>query len=182
MVNKSIDEVADIFLREFKHITYRTDSYPFTLQHYWLPKWVNNAGLIMHYFAILLLKIIKSNPCPKWSRDSPKTYKTKPKCISGFIIHLVKGFGWWFVDLGFKFWFINAAFYGWLDWKVVKKTKNDFRRPRKLDVILVLHSSALHSKIWSKARIFFNSIADTPPSKHQSLSNCNLLPIQAYQT
>ncbi len=79
-------------------------------------------------FAILLVKILKSHPCPKWSRVSPQPGETKPKYTSGFIIHVVKGFGWWFVEIGFIFWFIN---YSLMDWKVEKKTENNFRRPRK---------------------------------------------------
>ncbi len=79
-------------------------------------------------FAVLLVKILKSHPCPKWSRVSPQPDETKPKCTSGFMIHVVKGFGWWFVDLGFIFWFIN---YSLMDWKVEKKTNNNFGRPCK---------------------------------------------------
>ncbi len=32
----------------------------------------------MRYFAILLVKIIKSHTCPKWSRGSPQPNETKP--------------------------------------------------------------------------------------------------------
>ncbi len=71
-------------------------------------------------FAILLVKILKSHPCPKWSRVSPQPNETKPKRTSGFIIHVVKGFEWWFVDLGFIFWFID---YSLVNWKVEKKQK-----------------------------------------------------------
>ncbi len=63
-------------------------------------------------FAILLVKIIKSHPCPTQPDEN------KPKYTSGFIIHVVKGYGWWFVDLGFLFWFIN---YSLVDWKIEKK-------------------------------------------------------------
>ncbi len=97
---------------------------------------------IMPHFAILLGKILKSHPCPKWSRVYPHPNETKPKCTSGFIIHVVKGFGWWFVDLGLKSWFIN---YSLMDCKVEKKLKIILDDLENLYVKFVLDWSAPNS-------------------------------------
>ncbi len=105
----AISNLNTISLNIHSNGVWKNGSLPFTLRHHW------------NLFTILLVKIIKSHPCPKWSRSSSQPNKIKPKCTSGFIIHVEKEPGWWFVDLGFMFWFINAVFYGRVDWKVVKK-------------------------------------------------------------
>ncbi len=69
-------------------------------------------NFFMHNFAILLVKMNKSNPCQKWSRGSPQPNDTNSKCTSGFIIHVTRGFGWWLVDFG------CILMYGVKKWKV----------------------------------------------------------------
>ena len=117
-------------------------------------------------FAILLVKILKSHPCPKWSRVSPQPDETKPKCTSGLFIHVVKGFGWWFVDSGFIFWFMNSEICG-KEIFLSKNVKNKFCRPRlftpKKQFFHTLHITTLKK----------NSMSLLKPPNLSTLSDCS---------
>ncbi len=126
-------------------------------------------------FAILLLKIVKSHPFQKWSRVSPQYSITKPKCTNSFIIHVAKGFGWWFADFSSIF-----MYYQWiLKAGGMKSRKRTFYALVNLYKDLVSDHLVLHSKMWLLWPKAQSTIWDlTPSPQHQSLDNCNLLPIK----
>ncbi len=126
----------------------------------------------MRDFAIMLVKIVKSHPCQKWSRALPNLMKPNQNAQTASIYMQQKGLSGCLL-ISVLFLCIITAFYRQVEQKVVKMTLYDLI---DLSKDLVLCRSDLLSKMWF---LWPKTLIEIKlPPQHLTLSNCNLIPIK----